>query len=201
MRRLRNLFLILFLLLGLLLGGFYLLEHFGQHHPQASSEVLLEQIRDVAKLVTNEGDFLEIYAYEDYWGYNISPLRKKALVRAKGHVLVGCNLDQVDMEIREDDHIIVLSHLPEPEILALEVEIDYYDLTQGTFNAFEPADLNRIEADVRAKMREKVLVSDLYRQSSVRMGLFYNTIQALADQTGWTMRYKDQLHLYELPRS
>lgn len=201
MRRLRNLFLILFLLFGLLWGGSYLLHRFADHHDRVSSDVLLEQIRDVAKLVTNEGDFMEIYAYEDYWGYDISSLRKKALVRAKGHALVGFDLDQIDMDVREDDHIIVLSQLPRPEILALEVVIDYYDLTQGTFNAFAPADLNRIESDVRMKMRQKVLESDLFRQANVRMGLFYNTIHALAAQTGWTVRYKDQLHLYELPRS
>lgn len=201
MRRLRNLFIGLFLLFGLLWGGYYLLERFSVHHPQTSSDVLLEQIRDVAKLVTNEGDFMEIYAYEDYWGYDISPLRKKALVRATGHALVGFDLDQIEMDIREDDRIIVLGRLPQPDILALEVEIDYYDLTQGTFNAFEAADLTRIETDVRAKMHEKVIQSDLFRQARVRMGLFYNTITALAEQTGWTIRYKDQLHLYALPRS
>ena len=45
------------------------------------SQVLLEKVKNVYKLVTVEGHFSEVYTYEDYWAYDFSPFRKKALIR------------------------------------------------------------------------------------------------------------------------
>lgn len=199
MRRLRNLFLGLLLLIIVLFGGWWLFQKILQNHTQTDADVLLEQYRDVAKLVTNEGDFLEIYEYKDYWGYDISPLRKKALIRAKARALVGFDLEAIDIEIRESDRLIILSSLPEPKILALEINLDYYDLEAGTFNAFAAKDINRMETDIRTDIRKKVLESDLFRQADERAELFFKTLRALSERTGWEMRYRDQLHLKALP--
>ncbi len=199
MRSLRNLFLGLLLLSIVLLLGWWYGQQTWKTHIQTDADVLLEQYRDVAKLVTNEGDFLEIYKYEDYWGYDISPLRKKALIRAKARALVGFDLDQIDVEIREEDRMFILSALPTPQILALEIDLDYYDLDAGTFNAFQAADINRMESDIRQDLRQKVLKSDLFRKSNVRADLFFKTLRALAERSGWQLRYRDQLHLKDLP--
>lgn len=199
MTRLRNLFLGLVLLIVLLFGGWWLLQRLVRNHVQTDADVLLEQYRDVAKLVTNEGDFLEIYAYRDYWGVDIAPLRKKALIRAKAKAMVGFDLDAITIEIREADRLIILSDLPELEILALEIHMDYYDLDAGTFNAFGPGDINRMESDIRNDIREKVLGSDLFRQSGERANLFFKTMRTLSSRTGWELRYRDQLHLKALP--
>ncbi len=199
MKRLRNLFLGLLLLIIILSGGWWIFQKALQNQTETDADVLLEQYRDVAKLVTNEGDFLEIYEFRDYWGYDISPLRKKALIRAKAKALVGFDLEAIDVEIREPDRLIILSALPEPKILALEITLDYYDLEAGTFNSFEAEDMNRMESDIRTDIRKKVLESDLFRQSDERAELFFKTLRTLSARTGWEMRYRDQLHLKALP--
>ena len=66
------------------------------------STVLLERIKTVAKLVTVEGYFSEVYDYKSYWGYDFSPFRKKALVRVKARVSVGYDLDQMKIEAQAD---------------------------------------------------------------------------------------------------
>ncbi len=199
MRSLRNLFLGLLVLMAMLLLGWWYGQRAMKTQIETDSDVLLEQYRDVAKLVTNEGDFLEIYKYEDYWGYDISPLRKKALIRARARALVGFDLDNIEVEIREADRMFIFSSLPSPKILALEIDLDYYDLDAGTFNTFQASDINRMETDIRTKLRQKVLESDLFRQADQRADLFFKTLRALADRSGWQLRYRDQLHLKDLP--
>ena len=152
--------------------------------PTVEADILLQQVRDVSQLVTNQGEFLEIYSYKDYWGYDIVPFRKQALVRAKARASVGFDLEKIGLEVREEARIIILDRLPEPEILSLEVEVDYYDLTDGTFNDFSAEDLNQIEKDVRMKMRQKVLQSDLFRRADQRIRIYTESLRHLADQTG-----------------
>ncbi|MCF8236927.1 MAG: DUF4230 domain-containing protein [Saprospiraceae bacterium] len=199
MRSLRNLFIGLLLLSLVLLLGWWYGQRSLKTNIETDADVLLEQYRDVAKLVTNEGDFLEIYKYEDYWGVDISPLRKKALIRAKARALVGFDLDQIDVEIREADRMFILSALPSPQILALEINLDYYDLESGTFNSFQAADMNRMESDIRQDLRKKVMESDLLRKADERADLFFKTLRTLGERSGWEIRYRDQLHLKDLP--
>ena len=65
------------------------------------ADLLAEQIDEVFKLVTVEGRFSEIYKYSDYWGYDLSPLRKKALIRVSARVSVGLDLEQARVELDE----------------------------------------------------------------------------------------------------
>ena len=169
------------------------------HKPDIEASVLLEQYKDVFQLVTNQGYFQEIYSYKDYWKYDISPLRKKALVRAKGKVLIGYDMDQSEIEVRESERMIVFLKLPAPQILALEVDMDYYDLEAGMFNAFTAEDMNKIEKDVKAKMRSKVEQSDLYRQAEIRKLDIYRNLREKAALTGWKVAYKEGLTLKALP--
>lgn len=170
-----------------------------ERHTRVEASVLLEQYLNVLKLITNEGKFQEIYSYKDYWGYDISPLRKKALVRATGRVMVGYDLEQAEITMREEDRLVILEKLPKAAILAMEVDLDYYDLESGTFNPFRSEDINKIEKDVKARMKEKAMQSDLFRRADQQVHLFYLTLKEMAQQAGWEIRYRDHLTLRDLP--
>lgn len=195
--RSRNLILLIALLIAAL--GWWRHQVNTDHHTYASADVLLEQYRNVFKLVTVEGQFQEIYSFKDYWGYDIAPLRKKALVRATGKVLVGYDLDPSMITMREEDRTIILEGLPRPEILALDLDLDYYDLNAGTFNPFGPEDLTRINVDIKENMRKKARQSALFQRADEQATVFYQTLRGLAQQAGWQVRYRENLHLYPLP--
>ena len=57
------------------------------------SKILLEKIKTVSKLVTVEGYFSEIYDYQEYWGYDLSPFRKKSLDPGEGQSLCWLRFD------------------------------------------------------------------------------------------------------------
>ena len=99
-----------------------------KHYNDEQGAVLLERIEKVAKLVTVDGYFSEVYNYKDYYGYDWSIFRKKALIRVKAHVLAGYNLDQIKIDANSANHTITLSQLPKPEILSIDHDLDYYDL-------------------------------------------------------------------------
>ena len=159
------------------------------------SQVLLEKIKKVYKVVTVEGHFSEVYDYEDYWGYDFSPFRKKALVRVKAKVLAGYDLDQLSIEAFPEEKKIIISELSKPSILSIEHDLDYYDLTAGTFNAFTKEDYNKINAKAKQYIVEKAAESDLLKSAEQQGNQALEMIQFMVQNAGWTVEYKDQERL------
>ncbi|NUO03717.1 MAG: DUF4230 domain-containing protein, partial [Saprospiraceae bacterium] len=60
--------------------------------PAESASILLEKIRTVVKLTTVEGEFSEIYNYNEYSGYFTWLWDKKALIRVHAVVSAGYDL-------------------------------------------------------------------------------------------------------------
>lgn len=109
-----------------------------------SAVVLAQEISTVLKLVAVEGRFSEIYDYRDYWGWDVTPLRKKALLRVDAKVSVGFDLENLRVEVDESQRTIFVQKSSFPEILSIDHELKYYDISQGAFNAFSSADYNRL---------------------------------------------------------
>ena len=147
---------LLFLFLGVLAGAagyhFFVL---GQNlekknpMPQAKQQILLERIKEVAKLITVEGEFSNVHEYSNFYAYDISPLRKKALVKVKAKVAVGYDLSQLDWEVDEVKKIVRVRNLPDPQILSIDHDLEYYDIQEGVFNAFNEDELTSINVVVK----------------------------------------------------
>jgi hypothetical protein len=129
---------------------------------EEESRVLLEKIEKVSKLITVEGHFSEIYNYEEHWGYDFSPFRKKALIRVKAKVSVGYDLTKMDFKADTKTKTIMISNMPDPEIMSIDHDLDYYDITEGSFNSFEEADYNKMNANAKEKIRKEALNSGLF---------------------------------------
>ncbi len=159
----------------------------GKMQSEEQSTVLLERIRSVAKLVVLEGYFSEIYDYKDYYGWDLSWFRKKALIRVKGKVLIGFDLDK--MEIRTDaaTRTVFMNAFPDPEILSLEHDIDYYDVQEGFFNSFTPQDYTRLNQNAKEFLRKQALNSDLFKHAIERRGEVEQTIRFLVESMGWKL--------------
>ena len=150
-----------------------------------NSTVLLERIRQVAKLVTVEGYFSEIYDYKDYYGYDFSFFRKKALIRVKAKVSVGYDLEKIKITTDQATKTIRISNIPPAEILSIEHDLDYYDVQEGIFNSFAPEDYSKLNANAKNFIRQRALESDLTKQASRQRNLIFETMQFMAESTGW----------------
>jgi len=155
---------------------------------QISSEIILNRIKEVSKLVTVEGYFSEMYNYKNYYNLEWSMFTKKALVRVKAKVSMGVDLNKVNIKLDNVNKVISMDRLPEPEIISLDHDIDYYDITEGTFNTFTPEDFNKINSDAKDYIRKVAIQSELPARAKLQSQKSIETIKLIAESAGWTVK-------------
>jgi len=184
------------LLLAVFAGGLWAgYEFFGpnsKRQVQEEATVLLERIETVSKLITVEGYFTEIYNYKEWDSYfGGSFFGKKAMVKVKGKVSVGYDMKKVEWTTLTEEKIIRVSGLPEPEILSIDHDLEYYDIEEGYydyfFNRFSEEDFTRINESAKALIREKAEESDLMRTAAEAGLERLDVIRFLVEGAGWTL--------------
>lgn len=171
---------------GILISNNFNLLNYKQHvHEEA--QVLLSRIEKVSKLVTVDGYFSEVYDYKDYYGYDWKIFRKKALIRVKAKVSVGYDLENISVEVDESSRTISIGGLPEPTILSIDHDLDYYDLSEGTFNSFSTADLTKLQDQAKNYIAAKAENSDLIDQAEERGQEILQSIAWMVESHGWTL--------------
>jgi len=189
-------------LLGLLLGA--ILTYFGLNYlklqkknevTSAQSVILMEKMRKVWKLITVEGDFAEIYHYENTKERFLSMIssKKKAilLINAKAHV--GFDLSKIKMEAINEKKVVKLTEFPKPEVLSLETDLKYYDKKEGLFNKFDSSDLTELNIKAKDFVMSKIPESGLLETAKNEALEAVLMMQSIVETIGWTLDYQDLL--------
>jgi len=155
------------------------------------STVLLEKIRSVSKLVSVEGEFAEIYKYENTKERFLSLVssKKKALVVINAKAQIGYDLKKVEIQSDVDNKRIILTNFPQPEVLSIEPELEFYDIQNGMFNSFSPKDLTTLNNEAKNHILEKIPESGLMetaRKEALQAVLLMESIVATI---GWKLDY------------
>ncbi len=126
--------------LGALLGG---------RETAISHDLVVEQVRSVAKLVSTEMPVRDVVIYEDTWLGST----KRSIVVVTGRVMAGIDLDR-GTDVRIDDRAkLITIVIPPAEILAAEiVDLRTYDERAGLGYPFRAGDRDRIHREVRRKI-------------------------------------------------
>lgn len=157
---------------------------------QEQSQVLLERIEHVAKLITVEGYFSEVYDYKDYWRFDWSPFQKKALLRVKAKVSVGYDLSKMKIESRPQEKLLIVSHLPDPQILSIDHDVDYYDISEGVFNSFTEADYTKMNRSAKKVIEEQAQKSDLMISAEKQAYEILELMRMMVEGSGWHMEFQ-----------
>ena len=160
---------------------------------EEQSKVLLEKIREVAKLVTVEGNISEVYNYKDYWGYDFFPFQKKAIILVDAKVSVGYDLQKMNMRSDALTKTLTITTLPNPEILSLEHDLKYYDISEGTFNSFSPKDYTDLQVKVKDFIRQKAEESELKRRANTQGNKMIDMIRFMVEGAGWTLVVENEV--------
>lgn len=152
---------------------------------EEKSDVVLERVKKVAKLITVEGYFSEVYDYKDYWGYDFGIFRKKALVRVRAKVSVGYDLNEMKIDANEQSKTIKVTNLPAPKILSIDHDLDYYDISEGTFNSFTEEDYNKINTNAKKFIEKKAAESDLMEVARKEGNQALDLMKFIAESAGW----------------
>ena len=178
------------LITGLLLGGtlMYILLRMnarGKKQIIESSHTVVESVRKVFKIVCAEGQFNELYNYEETKKLlSILPSTKKALVIIKAKVLVGFKIEKMKWEVDEINKKIKLIEFPEAEILSIETDYKYYNMEENIFDMFSRDDLSKIQQNGKKQVEIAALNSDLSKMAAEQMRTF---LPEILQSNKWTL--------------
>lgn len=162
--------------------------------PRITQDMVVTQIRDVAKLVSTELTLRDVVTYEQ----SRFGMQRRALYVVTGKVLAGIDLKkdarvQIDHEAKR-----ITIDLPRAEVLAVDVlTTRTYDERSGLFFRFQPVDRDSIQAMIRAQLRAAGEQSGLLPQAdrSARQ-----LLQSMFGRDGYTVEVRTRTDLMA-PRS
>jgi hypothetical protein len=182
----------------LIIGGFvglgiYTLYNHLQSKKKVSAQsvILLDKIKKVCKFITVEGDFAEIYHYEDVKErfLKLVSSKKKALVVINAKAYVGYDFNKIELTSNHKKKTVTISHFPQPEILSIETNINYYDKKDGYFNKFEATDLTNLSEEAKQHIRDKVPESGLYNVARKEALESLLLVENIVETIGWKLDY------------
>lgn len=162
-----------------------------ENNSRIEATILLERIEAVMKLVTVEGSVSEIYnetMTKEVTLYLPLPTSfafdKKATVQVTGKVLVGYDLEKLDLKIDEAEKRLTISAFPEPEILAVDHQLAYRNLQESWFNSFSANDYTTLNQSAKRLLREKAASSELMERARTQGEAVIESIRQLAEAAG-----------------
>ena len=183
-------------LIGLILGALFSLAivliirlQRSKTETRAQSLVLLEKVRAVCKLITVEGDFAEIYHFENVKEKFLKLLssKKKALIIIEAKAHVGFDLSKIQISADIPNKRIILSHFPEPEVLSVETNLQYYDKREGYFNKFDANDLTELDTAAKSRIRAKIPESGLFETAMKEAHEVVQLMSNIVETIGWKL--------------
>jgi len=143
-------------------------------------------------LITVEGDFAEIYRFENRKGLfmNLFSSKKKALIVINAKAHLGYDFKKLKVAADPEKKTIILGNFPPPEILSIEPELEFYDIRNDLFNAFTPADMTSLNKEAKAHIREKIPESglmDTARHEALEAILL---MEKIVETLGWKLNYE-----------
>lgn len=187
------------ILLALILGGgatYWWIQNQGQRkdraHTHQQGVLILDKIKSVCKLVTVEGDFAEIYRYEHIKdGFmNILSSKKKALIIINAKAQVGYDLKKLKLRADDRRKTIYIETFPQPELMSISPNLQFYDIKNGLFNSFSPDDLTELNQKAKEYIEEKIPESSLMDTARSEAMQAIQVIDKIVETVGWNLDYE-----------
>ncbi len=178
------------ILIGLAAGVFgtiYYYKNRNEKQLHDQSVILLDKIKQVCKLITVEGEFSELYTHRDekQLFFKLFQTEKRALLIVKAKVMIGFDLTKINIDINPHKKLVELSRFPEPEILSIDSDLEYYDIQKGIINKINEADLTNMNKRSKEFIREKVEQSHLVQIAKDQANDTISLVQQLIESVGW----------------
>lgn len=178
---------------ALIYANYFSNQEFKDPMPDVNQKILLERVRKVAKLITVEGEFSNIHQYNDSYWSDISILRKKAIIKVDAKVSVGYDLKKASFELDSENKLLLVRNLPDPEILSIDHNLQYYDIQEGIFNSFTENELTSIGAVAKKKLEKAALNGPLMEQAREEGIESLEIIKLLVEQAGWRFEVQNNI--------
>jgi len=135
----------------------------GRNETRVTHDVVVQQMRAVAKLVSSEATVRDVVAYENTW-YGST---KRSLVVVTGRLLGGIDLgDNPSVAIDHDTKRIRIQ-IPPAKLIGVEVvDMRTYDESGGLWNPFRASDRDAIQRQVKSQLTASGQQVELLRHAN-----------------------------------
>jgi len=175
-----------------LLGVYYISNQYSRQKTElSSSDLILNRMKNVGKLVVTEGHFSEVITYKDAkkMYMDLFTAEKKALVVVNASAMISYDLSKLEYTIDQQNKVLVLTKIPEAEI-HISPQIKYHNIEEDFLNQFTPKDHNLIQEKVTLQLNEKIKNSSLHTNSQNRLISELQKIYIVTNSLGWNIIYK-----------
>lgn len=188
------------IVLAVLIGGivsYFVYDFIGKRQSEKrttlQSHLLLDKIKSVCKLTSVEGDFSEIYHYEDKSVHFLRMIssKKRALIVIKARASVGYDLKKLRLKTAIDTKQVRIVHFPQPEILSVDTDVTYYDIKEGLLNKFGADDLTKLNQEAKQHIIDKVPESGLLEMARKEALDAILIIEKIVETIGWQVDYSE----------
>jgi len=155
---------------------------------ESEASVLLERVQAVCKLVTTESEFSEIIDHKEKSStfFNLIPQEKKAILIVKAKVLMGFDLSKAHFDLDTGEKALRISQLPDAEILSIEPDVKYYDISKSMFTKFTAEDYSNLNKTAVETIRGVIGEHDI-PQKTVKEGMeMLKVIKEITSALGWS---------------
>ena len=167
---------------------------------ETDATVLIEKVREVCKLVTVEADLHEVYDEKNYRNVTLFlPLptnfsfSKKASIEVSGKVLVGYDLEKIELTADSANQTLYIKNLPKAEILSIEHDVKYRNLEESFFNEFTANDFTKLNKGAKEVLREKAIEKHLLEKAEAQGIEVLDVIRFMSKGVGWKVEIQDDL--------
>ena len=135
----------------------------GRDTTTITHDVVVEQIRAVAKLVSSEATVRDVIVYENTW-YGST---KRSLVVVTGRLLAGIDLRDSPQVAIDHARRHITIRIPPAKLIAVEIrDMRTYDERGGLWNPFTREDRDAIQRQARAQLTAAGMQLDLLRHAN-----------------------------------
>jgi hypothetical protein len=189
----------LFLFLVVFGAGVFVAKHYFQSSDEMvqDSQIIVEQIEKVCKLVTVEGHFVEYYDYGDppkgplfigpFINFEALMPRKSAQMRVRATVSVGYDLTNLEVEAFPEEQVIRLSRIPEPAVMAVDHEVDYFDDQSSIFRPLSDEDFVEMGKGAEQMIRDAAEAGTLLDAAREQGNEVFDLIEFIVTTSGWKL--------------
>jgi len=183
-------YLILGIFIGILLSLLYIEKQKTKEIHQQSN-IILENIKNMNKMIVSEAYFNQVYSFSDTDKYLFDMLNfdKNVVLLVNARAQVSYDLNSLKIELDSIHKIIKISNIPKEEISIIP-DIKYFNLEQSSFNSFTKDELNDINRKAIKQIKESIDLTDLKKKAKKQLFKNLQNIYALSKIYGWKVEEK-----------
>ena len=160
------------------------------------TQIILNEVKNVRKLVVVESTFSQMYNYEKskYFLIEQFSFDKKVVLAVTAKIQISYDLTKLIIETDTIHKKVIINHIPEPEVF-ISPNISYFDFEQSSFNSFTKEELNKVNAKALKKIKEASNITGLKETAQIQLIKELGKIYKMTTLLDWEFVYHSGLNI------